>query len=463
MSDEKQDQENSVIHITRTTWPKTNLKEIQRLLDSDKDLQDENYINVKRAILYLIGELDEEDPDPAYIDYYLNQIDVGLCGWEIKDQENATALTASPKSIIGKNQSNPKCRTILCHLLALHYKLIPHETKNNRCPLCNEKVKKSDTKCGYCTAKLKPSKRKELSMNLPKFSFKKVLILFLITFLIALSATCVTVIPAGSTGVRVTMGKIDSNLITAGPTFKLPFVQDIKIVNNKQQTYTFPDRVWGESSEQTVVYMENVSVSYQIMPEHSVWLYANVTDYQTNALPPSLMSSAMKAAMIELKTNEVTNRAKIEPIALSKLQEALNTKYNGNEVVHITSVNINNMDFEENYNQAIEQRQIAQLEYEKQQIAIKTQLEKAEADKQEREIKANAEAAEKEIQAEAEAKAIKAVADAQAEANKKLAQSLTKDLVDYQKIEKWDGKLPQVSNGDAIVDLRDSEHTIPAA
>ena len=118
--------------------------------------------------------------------------------------------------------------------------------------------------------------------------------------------------------------------------------------------------------------------------------------------------------------------------------------------------------FEENYNQAIEQRQIAQLEYEKQQIAIKTQLEKAEADKQEREIKANAEAAEKEIQAEAEAKAIKAVADAQAEANKKLAQSLTKDLVDYQKIEKWDGKLPQVSNGDAIVDLRDSEHTVPA-
>lgn len=454
---------NDLIYNTRARNPRTNLNEIKQLLTSDKDLQDENYTNVEQAICYLINELDEENPDPVNIDYYLAIIDIGLYGQDIKDQENTTILTASPESIIGKNKSNTNSMPILCHLLALHYQLIPHEIKDRHCPLCGEKVKNSDTECWYCSAKLKHSERKEMSMKLPKFSSKKIFGLFLVTFLIALSATCITVIPAGSTGVRVTMGKIDSNLITAGPTFKLPFVQDIKIVNNKQQTYTFPDRVWGESSEQTVVFMENVSVSYQIMPEHSVWLYANVTDYQTNTLPPSLMSSAMKAAMIELKTNEVTNRAKIEPIALSKLQEALNIKYNGNEVVHITSVNINNMDFEENYNQAIEQRQIAQLEYEKQQIAIKTQLEKAEADKKEREIKANAEAAEKEIQAEAEAKAIKSVADAQAEANKKLAQSLTKDLVDYQKIEKWDGKLPQVSNGDAIVDLRDSEHTVPAA
>lgn len=80
MSNERQDQENSVIYNTRATWPKTNLQEIKQLLNSDKDLQDENYINVKQAIWYLIGELDEEDPDPGYINHYLNQIDVGLCG-----------------------------------------------------------------------------------------------------------------------------------------------------------------------------------------------------------------------------------------------------------------------------------------------------------------------------------------------------------------------------------------------
>ena len=344
---------------------------------------------------------------------------------------------------------------VLNHLDALVIKIrgVRKEQKDH-CPICGQSTK-DKYECPACGTNFTKARKETNMLSRPKIPFKAIIIILIVIVLLATAIPCIQVVPAGSTGIRVTMGKVDPNLIPPGPTFKLPFVQSIKTVNNKQQTYTFPDRVWGESSEQTVVYMENVAVSYQIMPEYSVWLYSNVTDYQTNALPPALMSSAMKAAMVELKTNDVTNRAKIEPIALEKLQSALNEKYNGNEVVHVTSVNINNMDFEDNYNQAIEQRQIAQLEYEKQQIAIKTQLEKAEADKNEREIKANAAAKEKEIQADAEAKSIKAVADAQAEANKKLAKSLTKELVEYRKVEKWDGKMPQVSGGNAIIDMRE--------
>lgn len=349
---------------------------------------------------------------------------------------------------------------VLNHVDALVIKIRSvHKKQNDNCPICGQHTR-NKYECPACGTNFNKA-RKETNMPKPKISLKAAITILIAVVLLATAIPCIQVVPAGSTGIRVTMGKVDPNLIPPGPTFKLPFVQSIKTVNNKQQTYVFPDRIWGESSEQTVVYMENVAVSYQIMPEYSVWLYSNVTDYQNNALPPALLSSAMKAAMVELGANDVTNRAKIEPIALQKLQEALNVKYDGNEVVHVTSVNINNMDFEDNYNQAIEQRQIAQLEYEKQQIAIKTQLEKAEADKNEREIKANAAAKEKEIQADAEAKAIKSVADAQAEANKKLAKSLTKELVEYQKVEKWDGKMPQVSGGNAIIDMRDNAATSP--
>lgn len=335
-----------------------------------------------------------------------------------------------------------------------------HKKQKDHCPVCGQYTRDKH-ECPACGTNFGKARKEPKMISRPKIPLKAIIAILIVVVLLATAIPCIQVVPAGSTGIRVTMGKVDPNLIPPGPTFKLPFVQSIKTVNNKQQTYVFPDRVWGESSEQTVVYMENVAVSYQIMPEYSVWLYSNVTDYQNNALPPALLSSAMKAAMVELGANDVTNRAKIEPIALQKLQEALNVKYGGNEVVHVTSVNINNMDFEDNYNQAIEQRQIAQLEYEKQQIAIKTQLEKAEADKNEREIKANAAAKEKEIQADAEAKAIKAVADAQAEANEKLAKSLTKELVEYQKVEKWDGKMPQVSGGNAIIDMRDNAATSP--
>lgn len=50
-------------------------------------------------------------------------------------------------------------------------------------------------------------------------------------------------------------------------------------------------------------------------------------------------------------------------------------------------------------------------------------------------------------QAEGEAQATRIHADAQAYANQKLASSLSQVLVDYKRIEKWDGRMPQVQGG----------------
>lgn len=56
--------------------------------------------------------------------------------------------------------------------------------------------------------------------------------------------------------------------------------------------------------------------------------------------------------------------------------------------------------------------------------------------------------------AEAEAEAMKIAAEAEAEANKKISESLTDNLIDKIKFEKWDGVLPQVQSGGAtIVDV----------
>ena len=64
-------------------------------------------------------------------------------------------------------------------------------------------------------------------------------------------------------------------------------------------------------------------------------------------------------------------------------------------------------------------------------------------------------AAEAEDTAEAEtAEADTAEAEAEAEANNVIAQSLTQQLIDKIKYEKWDGKLPAVSgSGATIVDV----------
>lgn len=53
-------------------------------------------------------------------------------------------------------------------------------------------------------------------------------------------------------------------------------------------------------------------------------------------------------------------------------------------------------------------------------------------------------------------------AEAQANANKELADSISDALINYQKIEKWDGKLPKVTGSNAIVSLDEDENATDA-
>lgn len=272
-------------------------------------------------------------------------------------------------------------------------------------------------------------------------------------FLVITLFNCFTVIPSGYTGVRTTFGQIDNDVIPNGFVLKAPYVQSINKVNNKQQEITFEEQVWGETSERTVVFMSDVTVTYRINPEYSAWLYANVSDYKQNALPQTLVASALKASMVSLKSNDVTNRAKIEPLCVENLQAAVDKKYGGEPVITIVNVSVNNMDFEDSYNQAIAEKQVAQMEYEKKQIENQTAINAANAEAEQKRIAAQAEADRQVIAAQAEADAITAVADAQAEANRKLANSITDNLIEYEKIEKWNGQLPTVSGSSAIVSI----------
>ncbi|CAM2974250.1 prohibitin family protein [Hathewaya histolytica] len=68
--------------------------------------------------------------------------------------------------------------------------------------------------------------------------------------------------------------------------------------------------------------------------------------------------------------------------------------------------------------------------------------------------KSKIEAEKKKIEAQADADAKLIKANSEAQANKKLQESLTPTIVEYKKIEKWDGKMPQVQGGNAILDMK---------
>ena len=70
-------------------------------------------------------------------------------------------------------------------------------------------------------------------------------------------------------------------------------------------------------------------------------------------------------------------------------------------------------------------------------------------------IEAEINAEQEKIKAEGEATATKIKAQAEADANKMIAESLSKDLIEQNKINKWNGTVPQVQGSNQpIVDLR---------
>ena len=262
----------------------------------------------------------------------------------------------------------------------------------------------------------------------------KNLIMLIFTILLVFTMFMNThIIPTGYTGVLVRFGQIDDRPVQSGGFhFTMPLIEHIYRVNNKQQDFHVSNKVWGETDDKTPINASDVTITYQIAARRSAWIYANVSDYTSNLITESLISSAIKSAMIELSPTDVTNRTKIEPLVLTKLSEALTAKY-GSDSVYICRVIIGDMDFEEAYNRAIQARSIAAQTKARADIENQTLVAKAEADKRTAILKA-----------EAEAEAIRIAAEAQAKANTLISDSLSSSLIELRKIEAWDGKLPSV-------------------
>ena len=250
---------------------------------------------------------------------------------------------------------------------------------------------------------------------------KKRALITIVGIILVMFSFSFKIIPTGYTGVRTTFGQISSQIVQNGFNWKIPFVQNIGQVNNKQQDITFDNKVWSETSERTAIFYKNITVTYQINHDKSAWIYANVSDYKDSLVSQSLVASAIKSSSKALSDTDATARSKIESLSMGSIQNALDEKY-GKNVVLINKVVISNADFEKSYNNAIAKKQEAQLESEEQAIVNQKNIDKAKAD-----------ATAKLTEAEAEAKA-----------NKKLEGSLTDKVLQNSYISKWDGKMPSV-------------------
>ena len=127
----------------------------------------------------------------------------------------------------------------------------------------------------------------------------------------------------------------------------------------------------------------------------------------------------------------------------------------------IDTVNFTDISVDEETAAAIQKKVNAQQDKELAEIEAETDRIKAEKDRNIAQINAERdkevaqiEADKKLIAAQADAEALRIAAEAEADANKKIAASLTPELIEKIKYEKWDGSVPKVSGGSTpIVDV----------
>lgn len=246
--------------------------------------------------------------------------------------------------------------------------------------------------------------------------------------LIILIAASVAIVPAGSTGVITTFGKVSENTYGEGFHLKIPFAQELVVVSNKIQVYE-TDASAVSQDLQTV--SSTIAVNFRVRADSSASIYKNIgSDYQSVILTPAVQES-LKAVTANYTAEElITNRNLVSEEIMEQLSGKL-TEYG----LQIEKFNIVNFEFSEEFNEAIEQKQVAE----------QNKL-KAETEKEQKIIEAEAEAEQITIAAEANATAIQTEAEAQAAANELLAQSLSDTLINYQTIEKWDGVMPEVAS-----------------
>ncbi len=272
-------------------------------------------------------------------------------------------------------------------------------------------------------------------------SLKKLVTTCVVAVLIIIIATsCFVVIPAGHTGVMVTMGKVSDIVLQEGMSFKLPFVQQVVQIDNRIIKLQVSTQAFSKDL-QTITAV--LAVNYRIDKGMSYSIYKNVgSGYEAVLIEPAV-NEVLKAVIAQHTASElVADRSAVSV----KLDEFIKDKLLSSGII-VEDLNIIDWDFSDEYINAIEQKQVAE------QNLIKTRTEQeqavviAEATAKQKVIAANAEAEAAIIEAQAKAKQIAVEAEAQAEANRKLAESLSNELINYEKINKWDGKLPQVQTG----------------
>lgn len=260
--------------------------------------------------------------------------------------------------------------------------------------------------------------------------------IFVIGIFVALAATFGAFYTVDS-GERAVVLRYGAVIETSGPGlhFKLPFIDGVETISTRTFTMKWEQEPFYSKDQQAAT--ADISVTFAALPDSVADIYTQFGDLDSLAqriLNPRIKKE-VKEVMGQFRAETaITDREKLGVEVSKAISENLH------KAIVVESVQIENIDFSTAYEDAIEQRMLAEVE-------ISKITQNAEREKKQAEIKviqANADADSRRAQAQAEADSIRMKGEAEAGAIKARAAALGANpaLVELTKAERWNGTLP---------------------
>lgn len=221
----------------------------------------------------------------------------------------------------------------------------------------------------------------------------------------------VTIVDTGNRGIEVRFGKVTGETLAEGIYFYNPFTTSIIEMDVRTQKMEFDAETYTRDIQQAKLH---VTINYNLDKDHANEMYQNVGREWESKLIPQTAQGTLKTVIGKWDAVDlIGNRGKAQQEIQDTIAAVLATKG-----VVVTRVEVSNIDYTKEFEAAVE--------------AKVTAIQEAEQAKNNT-VRVQEEAKQTLIKAETEAKSMTVRANA-------LTQNAA--LVQWEAVQKWDGKLP---------------------
>jgi regulator of protease activity HflC (stomatin/prohibitin superfamily) len=241
----------------------------------------------------------------------------------------------------------------------------------------------------------------------------------IVVVLVLIMASCAgTVVDPGHRGVKVTLGKVSPEPLEEGLHFMVPLLQKIVLLDIRTLRWAEMTQSYTKDVQQADV---SFTLTYSLEPSYTVEMYRTVGADWSEKLIGQVVFEELKR---ELGQHEAVTLIATRDQAARAIEAGVRAKLADRHIL-VSGLQITNIDYTKQFEDSVEAKVIAQ------QRAI---------EEQNRTVQIEQQATQKVISATAEAESMRIRANA-LESNPR--------LVEWEAVQKWDGKLPQYQLGGA--------------